>query len=385
MPSKKALVLRLILGNLFLHFGFNTWRSLFNNFAVEELAVRADQIGLIQSLREVPGLLGFWLAFLALVLSEMEVLSLSTVVMGLGLIATAGAGSWGTLIVGTMITSIGFHAFYPNSSAIVLKISEGRETPRLLGIVRAVGALAAVAAAVMVLLTVEAWGYRRLFVVAGIVTLAGGLAVWRRERGRGGRQRQRIIFRRRYWLYYLLTFLMGSRRHMFTTFAIFLLVKKHGLPAQQTALLLLANNLLGTFLFRYLGELVGRFGERWTLTGNFLLLIGVFLGYAYLDSLAVLAVFFVLDHLLFGFNLALQSYFKKIAVSAKEVTSNLSMAQTINHVAAIFVPLLGGLIWEMYGAKVTFLCGAGIVTVSLILTQFMREKRPAATQPAVVS
>ena len=158
MPSKKALVLRLILGNLFLHFGFNTWRSLFNNFAVEELAVRADQIGLIQSLREVPGLLGFWLAFLALVLSEMEVLSLSTVVMGLGLIATAGAGSWGTLIVGTMITSIGFHAFYPNSSAIVLKISEGRETPRLLGIVRAVGALAAVAAAVMVLLAVEAWG-----------------------------------------------------------------------------------------------------------------------------------------------------------------------------------------------------------------------------------
>lgn len=380
LSSKKPVVYRLIAGNLFLFFGFNIWRALFTNFAVEELAMRADQIGLIQSLREVPGLLGFWLAFLALVLSEMEVLSLSTVVMGLGLIATAGARSWGTLIAGTIISSIGFHAFYPNSSAVALKISEGRETPRLLGILQAVAALAAVAATLTVLLTVDAWGYRQLFIIAGVVTTIGGLAIWRRERGGDGHQRQRIVFRRRYWLYYLLTFLMGSRRHMFTTFAIFLLVQKYGLPARQTALLLLINNVLGMILFRYLGELVGRVGERWVLTGNFLLLIGVFLGYAYLDSLLLLSIFFVLDHLLFGLNLALPSYFKKIAVSPKEVTSNLSMAQTINHLAAMFVPLLGGLIWEAYGAEVTFLCGAGIAAVSLVFAQFMPQKQTAAAQ-----
>lgn len=383
MSSPKTIIYRLLAGNLFLYFGFNVWQSLFNNFAVEELAVRADQIGLIQSLRELPGLLGFWLAFLALALSEMEVLSLSTVVMGLGLIATAGARSWGTLIVGTLIMSTGFHAFYPNSSATALQISEGRETPRLLGIVAAVGALAAVAATSTVLLTVQAWGYRQLFIVTGIVTVAGGLAIWRRERSRDGRQRQRIVFRRRYWLYYLLTFLMGSRRHMFTTFALFLLVQRYGLPARQTALLLLINNLLGMVLFRYLGELVARFGERWTLTANFLLLTGIFLGYAGLDSLPVLLVFFVLDNLLFGFNLALDSYFKKIAVNAEEVTSNLSMAQTINHVAAILVPVIGGLIWEVYGSGATFLCGAAIALVSIVFTQFVRQEQPVATQPIV--
>ena len=383
MSSKKAIIYRLLAGNLFLYFGFNVWRSLFNNFAVEELAVRADQIGLIQSLREVPGLLGFWLVFLALILSEMQVLSLSTVVMGLGLIATAWAGSWGTLIAGTMLSSIGFHAFYPNSSAVALKVSEGPETPRLLGIVQAVGALAAAAAAATVFFAANAWGYHRLFIVAGIVTTVGGLAIWRRERSRDGRQRQRIVFRRRYWLYYLLTFLMGSRRHMFTTFAIFLLVQRYGLPAQQAALLLLINNLLGMVLFRYLGDLVGRLGERWTLTANFLLLIGIFLGYAFLDSLIVLQVFFVLDYLLFGCNLALESYFNKIAVSREEITSNLSMGQTINHVAAIFVPLVGGLIWEAYGSEVTFLCGAAIALVSTVFTQFMRQEQPTATQPVV--
>jgi len=382
LQSKKATITRLIAGNLFLFFGFNVWRSLFNTFAIEELAVRADQIGLIQSIREIPGLLGFLLAFLALILSEMQVISLSTVVMGLGLIATAWAGTWGALIAGTLFSSIGFHAFYPNSSAVAIKLSEGRETPRLLGRLRSVGALAAVVAAGVVILTVNILSYRQIFIGAGIVTVIGGLAIWRRERGEDGRQRQRIVFRRRYWLYYVLTFLMGSRRHMFTTFAIFLLVDRYGLPTQQTALLLLVNNLLGVFLFRFLGDLVGRVGERRVLTANFLLLIGIFMGYAFLDSLVVLAIFYVLDNLLFSINLALESHFKKIAVSAEEVTSNMSMGQTINHVSALFVPVVGGLIWTTYGSSVTFMCGAGIAVISLLVTQFMRSHQPVATEPA---
>ena len=251
MKSNKPIFYRLVAANLFLYFGFTIWRSLFNNFAVEELAVRADQMGLIQALRELPGLVGFWLAFLALVLSEMQVLSLSAVVMGLGLIATAWADSWASLILGTMFMSIGFHAFYPNSSAIALKITQGKETPQLLGILSAAGAMAAVAGTVVVLLGVDTLGYRWLFVIAGSVAIVGGLAIWRRGDGVGTRQRQRIVFRKRYGLYYLLVFLMGSRRHMFTTFAVFLLVQKFGIPAQQTALLLLINNILGMILFRY--------------------------------------------------------------------------------------------------------------------------------------
>jgi predicted MFS family arabinose efflux permease len=371
----------LIVGNLFLYFGFNVWRSLFNNFAIEELAIRADQIGLIQSIREIPGLLGLWLAFLALILSEIQVISLSTVVMGLGLIATAWAGTWGTLIAGTLFSSIGFHAFYPNSSALALKTTEGQETPQLLGRLRSAGALASVVAAGVVILTVDLFSYRQIFIGAGVVTALGGLAIWRRERGRGAQKRQRLVMRRRYWLYYLLTFLMGSRRHMFTTFAIFLLVERYGLPTQRTALLLLVNNLLGTFLFPFLGNIVGRIGERVVLTANFLLLTGIFFGYAFIDSLAVLAIFYVLDNLLFSINLALESYFKKIAISEEEITSNLSIGQTINHVAALFVPIAGGLIWEIYGSRVTFMVGAGIAVVSLLFTQFMRPERQAIAEP----
>ncbi len=43
---------------------------------------------------------------------------------------------------------------------------------------------------------------------------------------------------------------MGSRRHIFTTFAIFLLVREYGISVQTTATLFLVNSLVNIFAFR---------------------------------------------------------------------------------------------------------------------------------------
>jgi len=130
------------------------------------------------------------------------------------------------------------------------------------------------------------------------------------------------------------------------------------------------------------GKLVGRLGERLMLSVTFGTLAFVFLGYAYVTYLPALFVLYVIDNIAFGFNLALTTYFQKIAVTPEEVTSNLSMGQTIEHIAAVVVPVMGGTLWELYGSQALFLAGVGIVLVALILTQFMR---PAAEQVAVVA
>ncbi len=115
------------------------------------------------------------------------------------------------------------------------------------------------------------------------------------------------------------------------------------------------------------------------LTISFGSLIVVFLGYAYVNLLSALFALFVVDNILFGFNLALTTYFQKIAVTPEEITSNLSVEQTINHIAAIIVPIAGGTIWELYGSQTPFLAGAGLVTVSLVFTQFIRVPPPEVT------
>jgi predicted MFS family arabinose efflux permease len=207
----------------------------------------------------------------------------------------------------------------------------------------------------------------------------GGLALlpWARQPFRPARVRQRTPIRRRYWLYYALEFLMGSRRHIFSTFAIFLLVKEYGVAAQTITVLFVVNHLIGTFLYQQFGRIIARFGERRVLTLNFTLVIFVFMGYAYVSSLPILYVLFIADQVLFGFYIARQSYLQKIAVRSQEITPNVSLGQTINHVAAVVIPLVGGVVWEAVGSRYTFLVGAGIVVLSLILVQWMRVDREA--------
>ena len=90
-----------------------------------------------------------------------------------------------------------------------------------------------------------------------------------------------------------------------------------------------------------------------------------------------LFVLFVLNNLMFGAQIALPTYFQKIAVSEEEITSNVALDQTINHIAAIVIPVAGGMIWEAFGFRVPFVAGAAITVVSLGFTLAMRVPEPA--------
>ena len=381
---RTALVV-IVLTNLLMSLGFQLWRSLFNNFAVEELSVRADQMGWIQAVREVPGLLGFSVGLLVLLMSEMRIAGVSVILMGVGIGMTGAVNSLPGLVLSTLVMSVGFHFFMPGSSSAVLMLVGEDDAPRLLGRLSSLGALAAVVAAGVVFLTLDSLGFRTLFYISSLLLIVGGLILlpWARQPARASRTKQRTPIRKRYWLYYLLEFLMGSRRHIFTTFAIFLLVEEHQVTAQTITLLFLVNNLLGTFVFDQFGRIIARFGERRVLSLNFICLIFVFLGYAYIPSLSVLYVLFVADHLLFGFGIARQSYFQKIAVQPEEITPNISLGQTINHIAAVVIPVVGGVVWETLGSRYTFLIGVVIVVLSLIAMRWMRTEQASSPSLAV--
>lgn len=392
MEDPKRLFRTLAIANFILYFGFNIWQAIFTNFAVEELGIRADQIGLIQSVREIPGLMGFVMGFLVLWLSEMRVMGLSVLLLGLGLMLTGRSGTFSSLLLSTLVMSFGFHFFYPSSSSLVLMGHDQEEVPKVLGRLGSIAALSAVVGTVIIWLFVDGiqigplhipgWGYRPLLYAVGGTVVIGSLFTLRDEQGKGARRQQRkVVFRRDYWLYYALTFLMGCRRHIFTTFAIFLLVQVYRISVRQAAILFLVNNLVSTYSAAQLGRVVARFGERKVLTVNFLGLIGVFLGYAFISYLPVLYILFVLDNLFFGFSLAVDSYFQKIAHTPEEISSNVGLAQTINHISALGVPVLGGILWEQIAPSATFLAGVVIVAIALGLAQCIRPRPASALRP----
>ena len=385
LREKRALALYLIAANLAMYFGFRLWMAMFNNFAVEEIGVGPAEVGGIQAVREIPGLLGFIVGFLVLALSETRLMSLSIAILGAGIALTGWASSVATLLLGTLIMSVGFHFFMPANNGALLMAVEKRAAPRALGQLQSLGAVAALIATGVVYLLADRVGYRPLFWGVGAGVALVGLALIPFKYGKAGLPRGRKVrFRRRYWLYYALAFLLGSRRHIFTTFAVFLLVKKYGIPVQTTALLFLANALINTYAYQWLGKLIARFGERTVLSAGFVLLILVFLGYAYIPYLPVLYALFILDNVIFGTSMANSTYLQKIAVSEEELTSNLSLQQTLNHISAVVIPVVGGTIWELFGSQAPFLMGVGIVAISLVLVQFMRVhgESPAAVAKA---
>lgn len=385
--NNRRMLIYVVFSNFLLYSGFQVWQTLFNNFAVESVQIGPAQVGLVQAVREVPGLLGFLVGFIAIYLSEVRIMALSILLMGFGIAWTGQSTTFPILLISTFVMSFGFHFFSPGSNAIVLMLAKLSEAPKALGKLGSLGAASAVVATVAVYLLITPWGYKTLFGVTGVLVMIGGVALL--VMGRGGNTglppKRRVVLRKRYWLFYTLSFLLGSRRHIFSTFAIYLLVREYGISIQTTALLFFVNSLINIVSLRWVGQMVSRHGERLMLSIAFAVLTFVFVGYAYITVLPVLYILFTLDNIFIGFNLGLTTYFQKIAVSPEEITSNLSLDMTINHIAAIIIPVVGGVVWVTYGSQAPFLFGAFIVLVALGLTQFMRttpEAAPVATPAA---
>ena len=102
-------------------------------------------------------------------------------------------------------------------------------------------------------------------------------------------------------------------------------------------------------------------------------LVCVFLAYGgvyFFDwGFTVAAVLYVLDHMFFGLALALKTYFQKIG-DPGDMAPTAAVAFTINHIAAVFLPVLLGLMWLVSPAAV-FLLAAAMAGISLILATFI--------------
>jgi MFS family permease len=384
--KNRRLFIFLVVANFLLQFGHRIWQATFNNFAVERIGIGPDAVGWIQSVREIPGLLAIGLALLALIFSELRIVAASIVLLGVGILLTGQATTVPMLLVATLVMSIGFHFFGPASNGALMMSVDKPDGPRALGWMRTIAASAGVLGTVAILLLVERIGYEALFLTVGAVVIAGGLILF--PLGSGGHDlppRRKAKFRRRYWVFYVLAFLTGSRRHILTTFAPFLLVKDFHVAVQVMSILYLANSLINTYAHQMIGKAIARFGERWILSIACAALIPVFLGYALVSYLPILFGLFALDSVLFSFNAGLTTYIHKIAISPEELTANLAAQEAIGHIAAVFMPVFGGTLWILLGAQAPFLIGVGIAVVSLAMAQFVRVPRDVAHSGSAVT
>jgi MFS family permease len=376
MTLKHRMYLFLFILTVVTAFGFQGWRTLFNNFAVEVGHITGQQMGLIQSIREVPGLLVLLIVYLLPFITERRLAAASVAVMGIGIGATGlFPGVYG-LILTTLLMSVGFHCYQTMNQSLILQHFDIRQAPLVLGKLRATGAVVNIAAGGIILLGSGLMSYKGMYLALGafVVMVGGGCIFFRAGKNEPDApgQHKRMVFRSRYWLYYVLTFLAGARRQIFVAFAVYLLVTKFNFSIQEVIGLFVVNNIIATIANPLVGRAVNRFGERTVLSLEYLTLVVVFSCYAFSDSKLLVIIMYIVDHLVFSFTMAIQTFFQKIADS-KDISSSMAMGGTINHIAAVIIPVLGGMTWTLHPAAV-FMIGMALSTASLLFTQLIPKE-----------
>jgi len=361
-------------------FFFGVQMTMFNNFIVTRLGIEPHELGVVEGLREVPGFLN--VLFIAIMIrwipSRMAALSL--MLMGMGIAAFVYVDSVTTLAMFSFIWSIGFHCWVPLEQAMGLSFSPDGEKGKWLGQLRSVSSFSWLLAIGTCMLLYDVIDYEGMFVIAGVVTLIGGLCLFGVRNEVVDADEERFVFRRRYGLYYALNFLQGCRKQMFITFAIFALVKVHGMPVETTMILVFVNQVLITLTAPLLGRLVDRLGERVMLSASYAGLIFVFAGYALIDHRPTLYVLYCVDNLIFFGSIALTTYVHRMTDST-DLKSTLSMGVTMNHLAAVAAPLIGGLAWHYFGHRVIFLSGSALAAISLVVTQWIEPRTQETPVP----
>jgi hypothetical protein len=351
--------------------GLQCWQILFNNFAVEVAGLNGLQIGVIGSVREIPGFLALLAVFVMLVIREHRLSALSIVLLGAGVGLTGFFPSYQGLIVTTLLMSFGFHYYETTNQSLTLQYFSTAVSPLIFGRLRSLAAATSIAVGLMLYLMSMIFSYRSMFLSIGLLVVAAG--VWGLLQDPTHRmatpQHRKMILRRRYSLYYFLTFMAGARRQIFIAFSVYLLVRVYHCSVTEITLLFVVNNAVNYVLSPLIGRAIVRFGERRVLSVEYAGLVCVFLVYAFSGSKLVVIVMYIIDHILFNFAIAIRTYFQKIA-DERDIAPSMAVGFTINHIAAVVMPAVGGALW-MVDYRIPFIFGALLCVFSLLAVQWI--------------
>ena len=371
----------LILMAVALPLAFSVWSALLNNFVVEVIRFDGLDIGVLHTIREIPGFFAVGVISILLFVREQTLALSMLALLGIATAVTACFPFLSGILTVTLLSSVGFHFFETVNQSLQLQWFSKEEAPSKLGKLMAYGSAATLIAYIFIILGWEKLNlsFNSAYMLAGLSCFALAVIgyICFPHFKAPVPQTKKMVIRKRYWLYYLLQFLSGARRQIFVVFAGFMMVERFGMDVQQLTTLYLINLILNIGLAPLLGRAVARYGERNALVVEYFGLALVFFAYGgiYLFGWGILiaASLYILDHLFFALALAIKTYFQKIA-DPQDIAATAAVAFTINHIAAIFLPVSLGFLWLI--SPFLVFCTAGTLAICSLVLALLIPREP---------
>ncbi|MEM6757977.1 MAG: MFS transporter [Pseudomonadota bacterium] len=377
LPAWRRPIALLFLMSFIMPIAFSTWLALLNNFVVELAGFDGLDNGVLHFVREIPGFLSVGVILVIVYMREQVLGLISLILLGVATALTAQFPQMAGILTLTFISSVGFHYYETVNQSLQLQWIDKDRAPQMLGWLMAAGSFATFLVFLVIMVLWEPLGltYNIVYMAGGGITaVVAAIALFAYPQFEAPNpQLKQFVLRRRYWLYYALQFMSGARRQIFMVFAGFMMVEKFGFEVHELTGLYLINLVINIIAAPLLGKVVARYGEQKALGVEYVGLIAVFLAYGGIYyfgwGLLVASFLYVLDHIFFGLALALKTYFQKIADPA-DIAPTAAVAFTINHIAAVGLPIPLGFLWLASPMAVFFLA-AGMAAVSLSLAMLI--------------
>ncbi|MEX0302351.1 MAG: MFS transporter, partial [Leisingera sp.] len=214
LPFWRRPVTLLFLMALAMPIAFNAWSALLNNFVIEAAKFDGADIGLLHTVREIPGFLAVGVIAVILFIREQVLGLISLMLLGVATAVTAWFPSLGGLLMVTLLSSIGFHYYETVNQSLQLQWLSKEKAPQTLGWLVAAGSAATLVVYGLIVLTWDRFdlAYNTVFMAAGGATVLIALfALFAYPQFDAPTpQTKKLILRKRYWLYYALQFMAGA-------------------------------------------------------------------------------------------------------------------------------------------------------------------------------
>lgn len=377
------------LATFVLGIGSNIFDSTFNNFLDERYMITAFQRSFLEFPRELPG---FLVVFVSAGLSFLCSRRLSAVTMLLSLVGVLLIGflapTYTVMTFWLFVYSLGQHVFFPLASTVGMELAREGQIGRRLGQLNAVRNAAMIVGSLMVVLGFRFFhfDFEHTFVIAAVMFGIASMLMFSMKTVKANPAKAFLKLHKEYRLYYALITISGARKQLFITFAPWVLVTIFHQPTQIIATLLLIGGIIGILFQPILGRAIDRFGERFVLSSEAVILVFICFGYGFAKSMFTEEIAFLivcgcylLDQMVFSVSMARATYMRKIALQPDHVQSTLTAGVTIDHIFSISAAILGGAIWNAWGFQYVFLFGALLATINFFVVSRMRVPEVAVT------
>ncbi len=365
------------------------FENTYNNYLYAQFQIAPTVRGNLELVREFPGFMNVFLMGALAFLPETRVAAFAALITSVGM---AGLGlwsqSWWLMLLFTLFWGTGSHLIMPIRSSLTMSFGGQTKRGRRMGQVGAVNIMGAIVGAAIVwlvfenfgngaaaadqLVAIQEWQFDLSFYVGAAACVFAFVFFFSLKSVGSHSKRPALVLKKQYSLYYILNVLFGARKQVFLTFGRWVLVTIFKQAPATFAKLSITASVIGIWFTPLVGRLIDRLGERKILMVDSFVLMLVCLGYGgarhigLSENGALMVAFacYVVDQLMFAVGMARDTYMSKIAESEEDLTASLSVGITINHLIAMTVPALGGLLWKAHGYEYVFLA-AGIMALSM--------------------